>query len=262
MDLVLVRHGESEGNRANKLSRRGDDSIFTEEFLQRHSSTWCLTRRGRRQARKAGEWIQTNLGCRFDRYYASEYLRAMETAALLDLPDAQWYLEYYLRERDFGAIDVMTDQARRERFGAELNRRAADGLYWIPPNGESLAQVSLRVDRVLHTLHRECSDKRVIIVSHGEIMWLFRLRLERITQRRFKALLFSSDPHDRIHNCQILHYTRFDPENGQLMPKMHWMRSICPDDLSLSHNEWETIARPSFSNKALLTEVDLASGKG
>ncbi|MBU0625059.1 histidine phosphatase family protein [Patescibacteria group bacterium] len=256
IDLVLVRHGESEGNVANKLSRRGDDSAFTEDFLRRHSSTWRLTERGLEQARQAGEWIRKNIGDHFDRYYVSEYVRAKETAARLGLPTAKWYCEYYLRERDYGLIDVMTDRDRRERFSAEIARREADGLYWIPPNGESLVQASLRVDRVLNTLHRECADKRVIIVSHGEIMWLFRIRLERLTQRQYRALVQSKRSADRIYNCQIIHYTRRDPETGYLAKYLRWRRSVCPTDLSLSQNEWETITRPSFSNEDLLAEIE------
>ena len=37
----------------------------------------------------------------------------------------------------------------------------------VRPNGESIAQLCLRIDGVLHTLHRECSDKRVLVVCHG-----------------------------------------------------------------------------------------------
>ena len=36
--LVLVRHGQSEGNVASKYSRKGDDTLFTSEFLARPSS--------------------------------------------------------------------------------------------------------------------------------------------------------------------------------------------------------------------------------
>jgi hypothetical protein len=46
MDLVLVRHGESEGNVVYGLARQGDHALFTPEFLSRHSSRWRLTRLG------------------------------------------------------------------------------------------------------------------------------------------------------------------------------------------------------------------------
>lgn len=255
IDLVLVRHGQSEGNLVNKRSRKGDDSGFTESFRARHSSTWRLTNLGRAQAFAAGEWIRGNIGGQFDRYYVSEYLRAMETAALLGLPDAQWYAEFYLRERDYGQLDVMPDAERKERFADELMRRRVDSFFWAPTGGESLAQACLRIDRVLNTLHRECSDKRVIIVCHGEVMWMFRVRLERMSQETFQLLDGSDNPHDRIHNCQVLHYTRRDPKSGRLANHVNWMRSACPTNLELSRNEWQRIERGRFTNEDLLRRV-------
>lgn len=41
------------------------------------------------------------------------------------------------------------------------------------------------IDRVLHTLHRECSQKRVIIVGHGMVMCAFVVRIERLTATQF-----------------------------------------------------------------------------
>lgn len=255
MDLVLVRHGQSEGNAANKLSRRGDNRAFTEEYRKRHSSQWRLTDAGIRQAQAAGAWIREHIGGVFDRYYTSEYLRAMETAALLRLPEATWFADFYLREREWGELDVMPDNERLERYGESLQRRTQDTFYWTPPGGESIAALCLRIDRVLDTLHRECDGKRVIIVCHGEVTWGFRIRLERIPQRRYRELDFSSNPHERVHNGQVIHYTRRSPVGGQVVPYFSWMRSVCPWDMSKSCNEWETIIRPRYGNDDLLAIV-------
>jgi len=255
IDLVLVRHGQSEGNLANYRSRGGDNHHFTAEFMQRVGAMWRLTNKGRQDASVAGKWIRDNIGAKFGRYYVSEYVRAMETAALLDLPDAQWYAEFNLRERDWGDMEVLTDDERRTRFTESLRRRELDSFYWTPPNGESLAQLSLRVDRIINTLHRECSERKVIIVCHAEVMWVFRVRLERMSQKRFRELDESKNPHDRIHNCQILHYTRNDPDSDVVAPYYLWIRSVCPTDTTLSSNEWQTIQRPRYSNSDLLALV-------
>ena len=78
-NLILVRHGESEGNVALALSKKGDDSIYTDEFKNRHSSLWRLTKKGQEQAKSAGEWLKKNRGELepFYRCYTSEYVRAM-----------------------------------------------------------------------------------------------------------------------------------------------------------------------------------------
>jgi phosphohistidine phosphatase SixA len=44
------------------------------------------------QAEIAGKWVKENIAERFDRYYCSEYTRAMETASLLDMKGAKWFV--------------------------------------------------------------------------------------------------------------------------------------------------------------------------
>jgi NAD+ kinase len=258
LDLVLVRHGESEGNVAYGLSKCGDHRYFEpgSDFLSRHGSKWRLTDTGRRQAETAGDWIQQNLGDRFDRYYVAEYLRAMETAAYLGLPEAEWHCEFYLRERDWGKIAVMSYEDRDRRYTEDMELRKLDSFFWTPPGGESMADLCLRIDRVLDTMHRKCSGKRVIVVCHGEVMWAFRVRLERISQERYHELVQSEDPFHRIHNCQVLHYARQEPGTANVSPVLGWLRSVCPWDLRLSPNHWEPIQRQKYSNKDLLRVVE------
>jgi NAD+ kinase len=256
MDLVLVRHGESEGNVANRLSREGDNKHFTQEFRGRHSSSWRLSDLGIKQAKLAGDWIRGNLSNRFDRYYTSEYVRAMETAALLNLPDATWYTEFLLRERDWGELDSCPEDERKAKFAHALAKKDVEPLYWTPPGGVSMADLCLRIDRIIQTLHRECEGKQVIIVCHGEVMWGFRIRIERMSQERYRDLDLSRHPFHHIHNCQILHYSRRNPETGNESVHLDWMRSICPWDTSLSTNDWQEIKRPRCNNNELMARVE------
>jgi NAD+ kinase len=256
MDLVLVRHGESEGNVVYGRARQGDHGLFTPEFLSRHSSRWRLTPLGIEQAHSAGAWLRQHISEQFDRHYVSEYLRAMETAGHLGFAEARWYCEFYLRERDWGAFDLMSYEERRQRYSDDLARRELDTFFWTPPGGESMASLCLRIDRVLNTLHRECADKCVLVVCHGEVMWGFRVRLERMSQERYRDLDRSRDPHDKLHNCQVLHYTRRDPDSGAVTPYLNWMRSVCPWNPSLSSNAWQTIERPRYNSADLLAVVE------
>lgn len=256
LDLVLVRHGESEGNVAFGHSRRGSTHCFTPEFLARHCSQWRLTLTGQQQAEAAGIWIRQHLSPLFDRYYVAEYLRAMETAAHLGFADAEWSCEFYLRERDWGIFASMSFQERRERYAEDMKRRELDSFFWTPPGGESMADLCLRIDRVLDTLHRECSDKRVLIVCHGEVMWGFRVRVERMSQECYRELDQSRDVRIKMHNCQILHYTRRNPLTGRLASTLGWMRSICPHDLNLCYPDWQPIQRSRYSNADLLAAAE------
>ncbi len=255
INLVLVRHGESEGNVANALSKNGDVSIFTSEFLNRHSSTWRLTEKGRGQSAIAGKWIKENIGDKFHRYYVSDYSRAKETAAWLDLPDAEWMISYYLREREWGDLDVMPFHERNIKFAENIRRKKIDPFYWIPTNGESMAGLCLRLEKILDTLHRECDLKDAIMVVHGEVMWGLRYSLERMTHSDIMRIENSEDKRDKIHNCQIIQYTRQDPVTREILPYLNWMRSICPTDESLSWNRWKKIVRKKYSNADLLQDI-------
>lgn len=257
LNLVLVRHGESEGNIAVARSKKNDHSAYDGPFADRHSSQWRLSPRGVTQAEQAGEWINTNLGLKFDRFYTSSYIRAIETAAHLGIENANWFEEFYLRERNWGDFDSISVKDRTERFKEALKFQKTDPLYWTPPNGTSIADVCLRVDRLVDTLHRECDGKNVIIVCHGEVMWAFRLRLERMSPETFFELDTSPSPFHRIHNCQIIHYTRIDPTQQRSPSKyLGWMKSVCPWDPEKSNPHWTTIHRPSYSNLALLARVE------
>lgn len=257
LDLVLVRHGQSEANAAKRMSEQGDHSAYSEAFRNRHTASMRLTELGRKQARAAGRFIRREFLDRFpfDRYLTSEYIRAMETAGNLGLPMAEWFCDFYLTERSWGDLDPLPENEREERFGEALKRRKSEPFFWAPPNGESFTDLCLRVDRVLHTLHRECSDKRVIIVCHGEVMWAFRVRLERMSQKRFKELHLSRKASDRIHNCEILHYTRYEPVTQRLAKNANWMRSARPAEAE-NWTDFELIKRPQYSNVDLLRLVN------
>jgi broad specificity phosphatase PhoE len=256
-DLVLVRHGKSEGNKATALSKRGNNSMFTKEFLNRHSSTWRLVDEGKEQPAIAGLWIKRNIADRFFCYYVSDFDRAKETAAGLDLPGALWMVTYYLRERDWGLLDVMSYEARKVEFAENLRKREMEPFYWTPINGESMPTLCLRLEKILDTLHRECNEKSAVMVVHGEVMWAFRYIIERLSHAEIMRLERSKNPHDKIHNGQILHYSRRNPYTGEIAPYLNWMRSVCPTDLNMSSNEWREIKRQKFTNEQLLEEVEL-----
>eukprot|EP01132_Coremiostelium_polycephalum_P004533 gene4533-5649_t len=254
-ELVLVRHGQSEGNEAQSRSKRGDLSAYTPEFKRKHSSTYRLTDKGILQAKIAGKWVKENIAEIFDRYYTSEYVRAMETASLLELPNSKWLTEIQLRERDKGKMDNISWTEKNANFGHEMELRKRDSFFWAPPGGESIAQICVRVEHTFNTLRRECANKRVIIVAHGEIMWAFRVRLERLSQIRFHQLQSSKDPRDQIHNTSILWYTRVHPKTGEIFPYFKFLRMVCPWKPEYSAPGWLEFDRPVYSNEELMESV-------
>ena len=250
-DLVLVRHGESEGNLADDLYRAGQEERANAFFANRHTSEYRLTDRGRSQAQAAGRWLKANLPGTFNLAYSSDFARARETAGQLAIEGQIWHVTFNLREREHG---VMRDLRGKEKLAAE-EAHAKQPFYWRPLNGESVADICVRVDRVLETVRKRNSGQRVIIVCHAEVMRAFRVRIEHILPEEYKKFN-KTHPYHHIHNGQVLHYTRRDPASGEVQAETGWVRSVCPWDKSLSSNDWEGVGHPVFSSLEMLREVE------
>jgi broad specificity phosphatase PhoE len=144
--LVLVRHGESEGNAARQLLGRSESP---------------LTPRGRADAAVLG----ARLGP-VSRLVASPLGRARDTAQALglDVPvevDERWI------EVDYGELE---GRALRDVPAELWSRWRADPMF-RPPDGESLAEVGARVrDACAELFGRDGEGARagadVVVVSH------------------------------------------------------------------------------------------------
>lgn len=259
-DLVLVRHGESEGNAATRRAKAGDTAVYDADFLRRHSSEFRLTDKGRKQAAQTGAWLKENGFSHFDRYYVSEYIRAMETAVGLDLTDAKWRTSFQLRERDFGRMDINTPEDRAQRFKEYLEMRERQPFYSPLPDGESMADVCNRLQtNIIPSLHRVDPDSRVLIVSHGALMHAMRIILEHCTAEQYNQSERENSPAFRIGNGQVVHYTRTNPENpNEVKPYYNWVRSVNPHDPTYSGHSWWKIEHKKYSNGELKALVEAA----
>jgi probable phosphoglycerate mutase len=149
--LILIRHGESEGNR---------DRIFTP------SPEVPITAAGREQVRAAGEWIATRYTPA--RVVSSPFRRAVQTAEILA---ARWGLDVAiepdLRERSYGELAGRPYAVARTSPGYD----PAAYWTWCPPGGgETLVDVSTRAGAVLDRIVRATPDGDVVVVSHGAVM--------------------------------------------------------------------------------------------
>lgn len=251
-DLVIVRHGHSEGNLVVDHGKKGDDSLFTPGFRETPGHQWRLTDEGCEQAQKTGKWIIKEIGEKFDRYYVSPFVRTRETAALLGLPDAEWRVDQRLRERDWGEIGSMPRAEFKSKYSQSAFLKKIDALYWRPPSGESIADVRLRVRSFFDTLHRECEGQRVLVVTHGEFMSAARGALEYMSDEDWIAA--DSDQTQKIHNTHVFHYSRQDPDTNLMGKYMSWVRKIVPWK-ETSDARWRTINRRKFTNEELLEQV-------
>lgn len=259
INLYLVRHGRSESNFAYEVSCAGNGDCLAEKFAKQHTADSRLVDIGRKQAVAAGKWFIKN-GITIDRCYVSEYVRALETAALLALPNAKWFVDPQLRERDYGLLEHLPDAVCRQQYPRYFELEEQNKFYTACPGGESMADVCNRIrNNTLSTLHREMADKNsALIVCHGNIIEGFRVILERIPARVYNQLMKDEADWFKVGNGQIVHYTRRNPKNPHnILPYMNWVRSFNPSDPDYAGHDWREIERKTYTNEELLKIVHL-----
>lgn len=149
MEIVLVRHGETEWSLSGQHTSRTD---------------LPLTERGRERARALGEALAER---RFALVLCSPLRRARETCELAGLGDAA-QIEPDLQEWDYGEYEgITTPEILETRPGWSLWR---DGC----PGGESPEQVCARVDRALARLSG--ADGDAIAFAHGHVLRVLAAR--------------------------------------------------------------------------------------
>ena len=143
MKIILVRHGESEGNVARLIN---DDP----------SRSVNLTERGRAQAEATANALRE---VRFTHAYASEFPRAQQTAAiLLRHHDLQLQIDARLNERRSGLDGQHVDVFN--------NLVADDPMHFKLAQGESFVEQMARLRSFLDEAASRHADGIVLAVSH------------------------------------------------------------------------------------------------
>jgi probable phosphoglycerate mutase len=152
--LIMVRHGESEGNR---------DRRFTS------SPEVPLTELGREQAREAARRIAKRFAPQ--RIISSPYRRARQTSDIiageLALPIE---VVHDLHERDLGVLKGQSYDLLRDLAGQDSGYDPKRGWLWRPEGGESYEDVRRRVIVAIDEIRHRYPTEELVVVSHGGVM--------------------------------------------------------------------------------------------
>jgi len=153
--LILIRHGESDGNAQRKFSGFQDVN---------------LTEKGIWQAKRLARRLE---GVQVDAFYCSDLKRARHTAEIIFGDRGEdIVVSPNLREINFGIWEGMTFEEIKLREGAKFTSWMENpDEKTIIPQGESLTilkeRVMTEVNRILQEHKNEEKDKTIAIVCHG-----------------------------------------------------------------------------------------------
>lgn len=178
--LVLVRHGESEWNKANRFTGWKDVP---------------LSEKGVHEAQLAGQTL-LSLGYEFDMAYTSVLRRAIKTLWIILEETKQEFIpvirDYRLNERHYGGLQGLNKAETAEKHGekqvliwrrsydvppplleeADERHPCHDRRYQGIPNLPSAESLKLTVERFIPYYEEEIvpqikAGKRIIIAAHG-----------------------------------------------------------------------------------------------
>jgi broad specificity phosphatase PhoE len=177
MRLLLVRHGESLGNAAQRIQGLSDEP---------------LTELGRAQARALAQRLRN--GYEIRAIYASPLSRARETAEIIAAPlTLAVNGEDRLREYDCGAVTGLCWEEVQSQY-PEIARRWAEDSWRVPIPGEE--GVDVFQGRVLAAMDdivgRHGEDDTIGVVAHGGTLSAFLAGLLEMDLRKRQPWVFDN----------------------------------------------------------------------
>jgi broad specificity phosphatase PhoE len=210
-ELLLVRHGESEGNVA---AAEANAARAEEIAVPARDADVSLSDLGRSQAHAVGTVLARLPSSERPEVVAcSPYIRARETATAaceaggLVLP---LRVDERLRDRELGVLDRLTEIGVAERYPEEHARRQWQGkFYHRPAGGESWADVLLRLRAWLSDADDVLTGKRVLVVSHDVVIVLLRYVCEGLDEEEVLGLARRTP----VRNASLSRFVR-DADGG------------------------------------------------
>lgn len=174
MLFYLVRHGQTDWNRAGKIQGTTDIPLNEAGRQQAEQLAALFKERGRYPA-----------GTQIDAVYTSPLARAFQTAKILAQEEKlplRRLIE--LRERDFGSWEGKNWQQVETEYPDEFHLWREQPMIGIPSGGESRKSCEARSERAIRRILEETAGDAVIVAHGGILVFLmnYLLRFQREPQ--------------------------------------------------------------------------------
>jgi broad specificity phosphatase PhoE len=242
VELLLVRHGESQGNVAATLARETAAHVID---VPARDADVELSGTGREQSMALGKLLaEFPEQQRAAAVWSSPYARARQTADLA-VRSASWnapvLVDERLRDRELGILDMLTSAGVEARLPEEAARRRWLGkFYYRPPGGESWADVALRLRSLLADLDRQYSGSRVMLVCHDAVIFLFRYILEGLTEREILDIAATSS----VLNASLTRFVRPEGAGPWMLESFNLTEHLVGGGVPVTEHAGDTNVHP------------------
>jgi len=154
MKVILVRHAQTQWNRAGMIQGQQDSPI---------------TERGERETAALLAALEDEgyaAECVFSSPLTRAHSMGEQLAALFQAP---LVIDAALMEQSFGRYEGLSTQNLRAECPAEADALFAHDAAFCPPGGESLAQAVQRMLAFLQLQHTRAAHKTLCVVCHGHV---------------------------------------------------------------------------------------------
>lgn len=162
MQLIFVRHGQTNENAANQYLGHSDPA---------------LNEIGRQQIIHFTKIFPNHFRDSITSFYCSDLRRTQETAKMIgeSLNLKQPKLTSAIREMHFGDWELLTYEEIMESDSKRATSWIDNPFELAPPNGETLLALGERFDTWLEQLlEQSAEDEKILIVCHGGPIRWFR----------------------------------------------------------------------------------------
>lgn len=230
--FYFTRHGEAENNVEGI-------SICWPEPKPYH-----LTQLGKTRARIMAEKIRATGGV--DMIFSSDLTRTLETAQIVG---------------EYLNVPVKTDERLREINIGVYNGRPYEEYFndwpiekrWdaAPEGGETHMELQSRMVRFVKDINKKYKDKKILVVSHGDPLWLLQQYYRSEKGYPDKAQHFEIDisVHD-LHRPYIDDYALKCPECGGASHRVPAVLDVWFDSGAMPYAQWHY----PFTNKTVFAE--------
>ncbi len=159
--IVMVRHGESEGNFYGR--------VHMAQVARKPTHRYELTERGIRQAEAAGRYVEERFKAEaFDACFVSTYRRTQATFEHMFKSFPAPIIDARLNEIHRGYVSAMTEEEVGRHLAFEKIAYELNGWFHnIPLGGQSCVMIEHVIHAFLSYLREAWSGDRVLIVGHG-----------------------------------------------------------------------------------------------